>query len=218
MPEEPSPMITRPTGKLLERPAVEVARALLGMHLVRGSVVLRITETEAYGDQDTASHAHRGQTPRNAPMFGPPGRAYVYLCYGVHHLLNIVCQKESEAAAVLIRGAEVLEGHAAVRRRRGGPLTPGSLAGPGKVGQALGLSVKWSGHPLLKPGGLELRSGTPPQIILCGERIGIGYSDERDQRRLWRFAVGGSTEVTHRRALKDLQDPPPKKDTYRTLS
>ena len=152
------------------------ARALLGQHLVRDGVVLRITETEAYGaDDDTASHAHRGRTPRNAPMFGPPGRAYVYLCYGIHHLLNVTCGPDGRAGAVLIRACEPVEGLDLVRERRGGKDGPVLLTGPGKVGAALDLDTGWSGHPLWQPGGLELRTGPVVTEAVVGPRIGIGY-------------------------------------------
>lgn len=187
----------------LEGDALVAARHLLGCLLVRDGVVLRIVEVEAYRHGgDTASHAHRGPTPRNAPMWGPPGRAYVYLCYGLHHLLNVTTEPEGRAAAVLIRGAEVVEGADVVAARRGRPVTAGSLAGPGKVAQALGLDVRWSGEDLLAPGGLELRRGTDVRDVLVGPRIGIDYAEPVHREAPWRLALAGSRQVARVRGLR----------------
>ena len=135
------------------RPAPVVAPDLLGRHLeMPDGVVLRITETEAYTGHDTACHAHRGRTPRTAPLFGPPGHLYVYLCYGIHHLLNLVTESEGVAGCVLVRACTVVAGEAQVQVRRGGPR---DLKGPGKVGQALGLTVDWSGRALSESRPLE---------------------------------------------------------------
>ena len=165
---------------------VEVARALLGRVLVRGPVRLRIVEVEAYRAGDSACHAWKGRTPRNAPMWGPPGHAYVYLCYGLHHLLNLVTEAEGQPGAVLIRGGLVLAGEDLVRQRRGGRL---SCIGPGTVGQALGLDRSWSGR-VLAPGpgdGLYLVDGSRPARIEAGPRVGIGYALPQDQALPWRF-------------------------------
>ena len=182
------------------------ARALLGALLVRDGVTLRITEVEAYGGPgDTASHARHGRTPRNAPMWGPPGHAYLYFCYGMHWMLNVVTGPEGQATAVLIRGAEVMSGlDEVLRRRKAAKASPGLCTGPGKVAQALGLDRSFDGHDLLAPGGLELRSGAPPQTILAGPRLGIGYASPEDQARPSRFADGDSLAVLQRKALKPL--------------
>jgi DNA-3-methyladenine glycosylase len=179
------------------------ARALLGQHLVCGDVTLRITEVEAYGGpEDSASHARHGRTARNAPMWGPPGRAYLYFCYGMHWMLNVVTGPEGEASAVLIRGAEVVAGLDQVLSRRKSVKGSSLLcAGPGKVAQALGLDRTFDGHDLLAPGGLELRDGPPPQRILAGPRLGIGFATAEDQARPWRFADGDSHAVLQRKAL-----------------
>ena len=101
------------------RPVAEVAVALLGAQLRHGEVTLRITEVEAYGGpEDSASHCRFGRTPRNAPMWRTGGRAYVYFCYGMHHLLNVVTGAEDEGAAVLIRSCEPVAGLNQVRARR----------------------------------------------------------------------------------------------------
>ena len=118
---------------------------LLGALLVTpGPVVLRLVEVEAYGGtadhDDPASHAHRGRTARNGTMFGPPGHLYVYRSYGIHLCANVVCGPDGLAGGVLLRAAEVIEGEDLVRARRG-PRARGELAaGPGRLGQALGLT------------------------------------------------------------------------------
>ncbi|MBK8573755.1 MAG: DNA-3-methyladenine glycosylase [Holophagaceae bacterium] len=187
----------------LQGPAPAAARALLGQLLVRAEVTLRITEVEAYGGPgDSASHARHGRTARNAPMWGPPGRAYLYFCYGMHWMLNVVTGPEGEASAVLIRGAEVVTGLDTVLvRRKAARATPLLCAGPGKVAQALGLDRAFDGHDLLSPGGLELRPGTPPTSILAGPRLGIGFATPEDQARPWRYADSGSSAVLRKREL-----------------
>lgn len=182
------------------------ARALLGQHLRREGVVLRITEVEAYGGpEDSASHARHGRTARNAPMWGPPGRAYLYLCYGLHWMLNVVIGPEGKAGAVLIRSAEVVEGlEAVLARRKATKGTPLLCTGPGKVAQALGLDRAFDEHDLLAPGGLELRPASPPARILAGPRLGIGFAQPEGQTRPWRFADGDSRAVLQKAALVPL--------------
>ncbi|MBS1766903.1 MAG: DNA-3-methyladenine glycosylase [Acidobacteria bacterium] len=191
------------SGPLLERPffirpCVEVARDLLGRHLVRGSVTLRITEVEAYlGPADTASHARFGRTARNAPMWEAGGLAYVYLCYGIHWMLNVGADEEGRGSAVLIRACEPVTGLPVIKRRRGmdaeGPVL---LAGPGKVAQALGLDGSFSGQALFEAGRLELREGQSPARVLIGPRIGIDYAVEADRRARLRFACAETKWVT----------------------
>ncbi|MFN8011615.1 MAG: DNA-3-methyladenine glycosylase [Holophagaceae bacterium] len=166
-----------------------VARDLLGQRLVHGDVILRITEVEAYaGPEDSASHARHGRTTRNAVMWGPGGHAYLYLCYGLHWMLNVATGDPEEAGAVLIRGAEVETGLDVVLARRGQPRTvKGLLSGPGKVGQALALDRSFDGSALFRSGGLELREGTSPGRIEATPRIGIGFAAVADQARPWRF-------------------------------
>ena len=190
----------------LAGPVELAAPALLGQLLVRGDVTLRVTEVEAYGGpQDSASHARHGRTARNAPMWGPPGRAYLYFCYGMHWMLNVVTGPAGVPSAVLIRGAEVVAGLDTVLGRRStAKATPQLCAGPGKVAQALGLDGAFDGHDLLAPGGLELLEGPPPPRILAGPRLGIGFAAGEDQTRPWRFADGGSRAVLHRKSLLPL--------------
>lgn len=187
----------------LQGPADLAARALLGQRLVREGVTVRITEVEAYGGpEDSASHARHGRTGRNAPIWGPSGHAYLYFCYGMHWMLNVVTGPEGEPSAVLIRGVEVLEGlETVLARRRAARATAQLCAGPGKVAQALGLDGTFSGHDLLAPGGLELRAGPPPMRVLAGPRLGIAFATPGDQARPWRFADADSRAVLQRKAL-----------------
>ncbi len=190
-----------PLSRVLAGPVEDAARGLLGCELVRDEVVLRIVEVEAYaGPEDTASHARHGLTARNAPMWGPPGRAYLYFCYGMHWMLNVVTGPAEQASAVLIRGAEVVAGMEAVLTRRKAAKPSAQLcAGPGKVAQALGLDRDFDGHDLLRPGGLQLRPGPAPGEILRGPRVGIDFALEGDRLRPWRFILAGSPAVSRPR-------------------
>lgn len=190
----------------LNAPPQLAAQSLLGELLVRDGVTLRITEVEAYGgSQDSASHARHGRTARNEAIWGPAGRAYLYFCYGVHWMLNVVIGTDGEACAVLIRGAEVVAGlETVLLRRRAAKNTPSLCAGPGKVAQALGLDQAFNGHDLLSSGGLQLRRGMPPGCILAGRRLGIGFATPEDQARAWRFADGASRAVLKKAQLAPL--------------
>ena len=184
------------------RPVEPVARELLGCLLRHGPVTLRITEVEAYGGQpDSASHCRHGHTARNAPMWDPGGQAYVYFCYGMHHMLNVVTGPAGDGSAILIRACEPVCGLEEVRRRRGGLDGPVLLTGPGKVAQALALDLGFTRHPLYLPGGLELLEGAPPEGILRGPRVGIDFAREEDRLRPWRFACAGTKWVSQRTQL-----------------
>ncbi len=187
------------------RDVVDVARELIGMTLLRGEVSLRITETEAYKwPPDTACHAKAGLTERTAPLFGPPGRAYVYLCYGIHSLLNLVTGENGQAQAVLVRACAPLQGLERVEERRGGKRGATLLDGPGKVGQALALDTSWSHHDVTEPGGLQALVGEAPEGLLVGTRIGIDYALPEHRDLPWRFAEAGSRWVSHRKSLRPL--------------
>jgi DNA-3-methyladenine glycosylase len=177
---------------------------LIGAQIRRGRVSLAITEVEAYaGPEDSASHARFGKTPRNEVMWGRAGRLYVYLCYGVHNLVNVSTGRVGEASAVLLRAAEVVGGEALVRRRRGGrPHSPDLCSGPGKLGQALGLHAGASGVDLCAEGGVELWLASPRAPLLCGPRVGIDFADLADRTRPWRFADANSRAVSQRRGLR----------------
>lgn len=192
-------------ARFLARDALLVAPDLLGMILVRGRVALRITEVEAYrSPDDSASHCRAGKTARNATMWGPPGRAYVYLCYGIHHMLNVVTGEDGVGEAVLVRACEPVTGLPQIRARRGGLTGPALLTGPGKVAAALGLDRSTDGESLCAPGGLELHRGAPPAAVLVGPRVGVDYARPRDRRAPYRFAVAGSPWVSHTRTLRPL--------------
>ncbi len=190
------------------RSALELAPALLGKRLVRALdgklLVGRIVEVEAYlGGEDAASHAFRGLTPRNRSMFGPPGHAYVYLIYGVHHCLNIVSGPEGVAQAVLIRAIEPLAGVATMRAHRGG-VADGNLSnGPGKLCQALGVDKSLDGHDLCAGAALWLEAAPPPPESICtSPRIGIRGDDETLNRH-WRYFLQGNPFISrssHNRA------------------
>lgn len=177
-------------------PTVDVARALLGSYLWRrtpdGLIVARITETEAYGGtmhghHDDASHAYRGRTDRNAPMFAAPGILYVYLVYGMHHCVNIVTQAQGTPAAVLLRGVRIVRGLDIARRYRGHVADARLSDGPGKLAQALALTRADSGRSLLR-GDLVLRHGTPPPAdeVRTDVRVGIDYATH-GKTFPWRF-------------------------------
>jgi DNA-3-methyladenine glycosylase len=178
------------------RPTLEVARDLLGAWLVHelpeGRRIGRVVETEAYvGPEDRGSHAHRGRTSRTWPMFGPPGRAYVYLIYGVHHCLNVVTEGEGYPAAVLLRAMEPVEGLA------------GPARGPGLLCRAMGVDRRHTGQDLTAPP-LYFVAGDGPvgaERVERGPRIGIDYAGEWAARP-WRFWVGGSEAVSRRPRAK----------------
>ncbi|KAK1278211.1 DNA-3-methyladenine glycosylase [Acorus gramineus] len=177
--------------------ALDLAPRLLGKLLRRDDVVLRITEVEAYRPNDTACHARFGITARTAPVFGPGGHAYVYLCYGLHTMFNVVADKVGVGAAVLIRSCAPVNGLEVIQQRRGQKTEkPVLLAGPGKVAQALGLSTAWSNHPLYTPGGLEVLYGPEPDQMLIGPRVGINYASPEHVTAPWRFAISDSPWIS----------------------
>lgn len=183
------------------RDVLDVCPDLLGKHVQHEGVVLRITEVEAYKwPPDTACHARSGRTPRTAPIWGPPGRAYVYLCYGLHQMLNIVTGADGQAQAILVRACEPVRGMPTILARRGsekeGPIL---LTGPGKVGQALALDTSWSHHCLHSGGGLTLHEAPAVARVATGPRIGIDYAEPEHRDLPWRFADADSLWVTHRR-------------------
>lgn len=172
-----------------DAPAHEVARALIGVTVLVDGVGGRIVETEAYDREDPASHAHAGPTARNAAMFGPPGRVYVYRSYGIHWCMNFVCREEGHGAGVLIRALEPTHGLETMGRRRGVQAPRLLAAGPGRVGQALGVDGGFNGRRLDAPPFLLL-PGAPdaPVVVEAGPRIGISKAVEVP----WRFGEAGS--------------------------
>ncbi|MDR0599669.1 MAG: DNA-3-methyladenine glycosylase [Treponema sp.] len=157
------------------QPAPVLAPALLGKFLCRKRgrrvIRLRITETEAYyGEADTACHARRGKTRRTAVMYQSGGYAYVYLCYGVHWMLNVVTGQEGFPEAALIRGVEGFDG-------------------PGKLTRALGISKALNGENLAESGRLWIEDDGFQPVCRAGRRVGIDYASETDRNRLWRFTA-----------------------------
>lgn len=168
----------------------EVARRLLGARLVGDDgVVLRLVDVEAYGGaDDPASHAYRGERPRNRSMFLGPGHLYVYVSHGIHCCANVVVGPRGTPTAVLLRGGVVERGVDVVESRRGRRLIEGHLDGPGRLCQGLGITLADDGLDLLDPGArVRLRSGTPPspESVREGPRIGLTKEAERP----WRFHV-----------------------------
>ena len=189
-----------------DRDALDVAHDVLGAVIVLEEVKLRITEVEAYRHGlDSANHCRSGRTKRNAPMWGPPGHAYIYLCYGMHWMLNLVTNAEGEGAAVLVRGCEPIEGLERIRSRRGNKNGPVLLTGPGKVGAALNLDQSFNHMALFESGGLEVHSGKAPQQRLAGPRVGIGYADPKDIEAPWRLAIADNPWVSHPKPLRPLE-------------
>jgi len=163
----------------------------------------RIVEVEAYDSEDPAAHGFRGRTPRNASMFGPPGHAYVYRSYGIHWCLNLVCEQEGSAAAVLVRAIEPTDGLETMRERRGLDEPRLLAAGPGRLCQALGVTREHDGLPLDAPP-FELRAAEEPVKVAAGTRVGISVAAEVP----WRYAEAGSRWLS-RPVRSPATAPPP---------
>ncbi|WP_439564267.1 DNA-3-methyladenine glycosylase [Microcella sp.] len=203
--------------RLLDDDPVAVAPLLLGAVLHGRGVSVRLTEVEAYrgGGTDPGSHAFRGPTPRTAPMFGPAGTVYVYLSYGMHRCLNLVCGAEGEAGAVLLRAGEVVAGAELAQRRRAAAaprragacasriIAPRDLArGPARLATALGVELSDSGG-MLAAGPLTLEPGPPlpPERIAAGPRVGVSGPGGGGEYP-WRFwLVGDETVSAYRPAV-----------------
>ena len=195
------------------RPTLEVARDLIGKVVVHrteaGTTAGAIVEAEAYiGEADPACHASFGRTARNAPLYGPPGRAYVYLNYGLHDMLNAVTEAEGSPAAVLIRALEPLEGLALMRRRRarapwrkGKPHVPDHelCRGPGNLCRAMGITLADNTRPLTR-GPLTIHDrGIAHSDIAWDARIGIRVGTDK----MWRATVKGHHSVSGRKPVSE---------------
>ena len=174
-------------------PAPEIARRLIGATLLVDGVGGLIVEVEAYDREDPASHSFSGPTKRNAVMFGPPGKIYVYRSYGIHWCLNFVCREEGHGAGVLIRALEPTQGIDIMQKRRGieNPLL--LCSGPGRVGQALGITHSYNGLSINELP-FQLIPSTAPVTIAVGPRIGI--TKARDVP--WRFGLANSRFLSRR--------------------
>ncbi|MFG2109279.1 DNA-3-methyladenine glycosylase [Micromonospora chersina] len=183
---------------LLAGPVVPAARGLLGCRLSGHGVTVRITEVEAYAGTagDPASHAHRGRTPRNAVMFGPAGHAYVYFTYGMHWCVNVVTGPDGEAAAVLLRAGEVVDGLDVARERRPAVRRDVDLArGPARLCAALGIDRSVYGADLLGDGPVRLRpplAPVPEAAVAAGPRVGVTGAHDVP----WRFWIAGDPTVS----------------------
>ena len=186
-----------------ERPTLEVAKDLIGKVLVHetraGIAAGTIVEAEAYiGESDPACHAAPGPTTRNAPLYGPPGIAYVYLNYGIHYLVNAVTESEGWPAAVLIRALEPVDGLPLMRRRRAKSADADVndlCRGPGNLTKALGIDLRQNLRDLTdSPLRIEDR-GAPPRPIAWSRRIGINVGVEQE----WRVTAADSPAVSGRR-------------------
>ena len=196
----------------LSRPSPDVAPDLLGWRLRSttddGTVTVVLTEVEAYdGESDPASHAYRGRSPRNAVMFGPPGRLYVYLSYGIHWCCNVVTGPDGEASAVLLRAGRVVEGVDLARRRRGEHVADRALArGPACLAQALGIDKTCNGAALLRNDStVRLEPGLNSSPVSAGPRVGISTATDVP----WRFWVTGDDTVSaYKRSTRARQRQP----------
>ncbi len=169
---------------------------MVGCRLLFAGCGGTIVETESYERDDPACHAYVGLTPRTATLFGPPGRAYVYLSYGIHSLLNFVAEPEGEAAAVLIRALEPTTGLELMRERRGERPDTDLCSGPGKLTEALGIGLGENGADLSRDPFLLLAPdpGERPEV-LTGPRVGITKAVDRH----WRFSAADNPHVSRPR-------------------
>jgi DNA-3-methyladenine glycosylase len=182
--------------RFYERPVVEVAQALVGCVISHGECAGVIVETEAYHESEPACHAHIGVTARTSLLFEAPGIAYVYRSYGIHAMLNAVCEPVGIGAAVLIRALQPIRGIELMRARRGGLADRQLCSGPGKLTQALGIELSENGS--------DLRTGpiviSPREVawrdvpLVADRRIGITKAPELP----WRFSAVGSRWISRR--------------------
>ena len=176
-----------------DRPVLDVARDLVGCTVRHGDCAGVVVETEAYHYTEPACHAYVGVTPRTEVLWGPPGIAYVYRSYGIHALLNAVCEPDGVGAAVLIRAIAPTEGLEVMRARRG-PVPDRELCnGPGKLTQALGIGLELNATSLLGDGPVEF--GPRPlavEVVRSAPRIGITKGVDLD----WRFTLAESRHVS----------------------
>jgi DNA-3-methyladenine glycosylase len=182
--------LSRLGADFFDRSVHMVARELIGCELLVGGVGGVIVETESYERDDPACHAYVGLTPRTATIFGPPGYAYVYLSYGIHSMLNFVCEPDGTAAAVLIRALEPTRGLEAMRARRGRPEARELCSGPGKLTEALAIPLTLNGASLTGPP-FELRAPASEWCgveVATGPRIGITRATDLP----WRFCAAES--------------------------
>jgi DNA-3-methyladenine glycosylase len=180
-------MPKRLSRAFFKRSVHEVAPDLIGATLLFKGVGGRIVEVEAYHQTDPAAHSYGGLTARNAVMFGPPGYVYVYRSYGIHWCLNFVCEPKGVASAVLLRAIEPTAGLPAMRRRRGVKEDRLLCSGPGRLCEALGITIAQYGLPLDQPP-FELFARTGEVEVIVGPRIGLTKAADLP----WRYGLKGS--------------------------
>jgi DNA-3-methyladenine glycosylase len=182
--------------RFYERPVVEVAQALVGCVISYGECAGVIVETEAYHQSEPACHAHVGVTARTSPLFAAPGRAYIYRSYGIHALLNVVCEPVGVGAGVLFRALEPIRGIELMRARRGGLPDRQLCSGPGKLTLALGIELSDNGADLSTgPIVISARAaGWRDVQLVADRRIGITKAAELP----WRFTAAGNRWVSRR--------------------
>ena len=164
--------MTRLGYEFYHRPCLAVSRDLVGKILVHKGRRLRITETEAYcGETDTACHAHKGRTPRTEVLYADAGTIYVYLCYGIHNLMNIITGDVDDPQGVLIRACE-------------------GYPGPGRLTKALGITRERNRQSIVGNDEIWIEDDGAQFEIISLKRVGIGYASQEDQDRLWRFKIG----------------------------
>jgi DNA-3-methyladenine glycosylase len=191
-PAQPAPKLGRKLKRsFFARSVHEVAPDLIGATLLVDGVGGIIVEVEAYHHTEPAAHSYNGPTPRNLVMFGPPGFCYVYRSYGIHWCVNFVCEAEGSASAVLIRALEPTHGLAAMRRRRGVAEPRSLCSGPGKLCEALGITIKHSELPLDQPP-FALHARVGDVDVVSGVRIGITKAVDLP----WRYGLKGSAFVS----------------------
>lgn len=187
------------------RPVLDVARELVGCVVRHADTAGRIVETEAYHEEEPACHAYVGLTGRTKPLFGPPGIAYVYRSYGIHALLNAVCEDEGVGAAVLIRALEPIENVDLMRERRGLERDVDLCSGPGKLTQALDIELGLNATSLV--GGpisvLPRQPGAPRPRLVAGERVGITRAVELP----WRFCDAAAARWVSQPRPPELRRP-----------
>jgi DNA-3-methyladenine glycosylase len=187
-PDAPAPKLGRPLKRsFFDRSVHDVAPDLIGATLLVNGVGGIIVEVEAYHHTEPAAHSFNGPTPRNMVMFGPPGFSYVYRSYGIHWCVNFVCEKAGSASAVLIRALEPTHGLAAMRRRRGLEDERSLCSGPGKLCEALGITIQTSELPLDQPP-FALHARIGKSDVAAGVRIGITKATDLP----WRYGLKGS--------------------------
>jgi DNA-3-methyladenine glycosylase len=178
----------------------DVAPDLVGCTLLVDGVGGRVVEAEAYDHEDPASHGFRGRTERNRSMFGPPGLAYVYRSYGIHWCLNLVCEDEGVASAVLVRAVEPTHGLERMRARRGAEDPRILCSGPGRLCQALGVTGGHDGMPVDRPP-FELFPAAGSVEIVTGRRVGITAAADLP----WRYGLADSRFVSRGFAVRPVR-------------